>query len=323
MRSPRTCSTNFRGPVRLGGRSAPSSSASMCFFDWMYATEANSPCVTRLPSVTNGLSKRTVIVYGPSTSMLLIVRNSGAMEFAEPSLAMEAKVNLTSSAVTSVPLWKRTPLRKWNFQVRPPSETCHFSASMGMRLPLPSRDNKFSHKGLSTTSSAPTYRWGSQRSLPKVATATVSVPSGRAACPGAAVGAHRSAATINVSIEMTRRAAIGSRMPCLPMNISLWNLLIARDCEDPYLSRPAHILPVVKAHVAGDQRPLRHLRPHPRDGMGGADGDTGDVLMEPGAHLVPHDAHPLLVVGLGGEAVDELVQLRMLHEEAQGSLGVV
>src|SRR2546428_7432743 len=165
--------------------------------------------------------------------MLLIVRNSGAMEFAEPSLAMEAKVNLTSSAVTSVPLWKRTPLRKWNFQVRPPSETCHFSASMGMRLPLPSRDNKFSHRGLSTTSSAPTYKWGSQRSLPKVATATVSVPTGASArpagaaerpagaCPSAAVGAHRRAATINVRIETTRRAAIGPRMPCLPMNISL------------------------------------------------------------------------------------------------------
>src|SRR6516162_9053674 len=33
--------------------------------------------------------------------------------------------------------------------------------------------------GLSTTSSAPGYRCGNQRSLPKVATATVSVPSGR------------------------------------------------------------------------------------------------------------------------------------------------
>ena len=33
--------------------------------------------------------------------------------------------------------------------------------------------------GLSTTSSAPGYSSGNQRSLPKVATATVSVPSGR------------------------------------------------------------------------------------------------------------------------------------------------
>ena len=183
--------------------------------------------------------------------MLLIVRNSGAMEFAEPSLAMEAKVNLTSSAVTSVPLWKRTPLRKWNFQVRPPSETCHFSASIGMRLPLPSRDNKFSHKGLSTTSSAPTYRWGSQRSLPKVATATVSVPTGASArpagasgrpagaCPGAAVGAHRSAATINVRIEMTRRAAIGPRVPCLPIDLSLCEFLsIAPGSHTPSCESP-------------------------------------------------------------------------------------
>jgi len=41
--------------------------------------------------------------------------------------------------------------------------------------------------GLRTTSSAPTYRYGSQRSLPKWATATVSVPSG--GCAGVSV--HR------------------------------------------------------------------------------------------------------------------------------------
>src|SRR4029453_11910366 len=151
----------------------------------MKATDENSPWFTLLPNTTNGFSNRTVRGWGSSTSMLLMARNSGARELAEPSLATVAKVNLTSSAVSSAPLWKRTPLRMWNFQVRPPSRTCQRSASMGTSSPvLGSRDRRFSYMGLRTTSSAPTYRFGSQRSLPKVATATVSVPSGLAAAPG-------------------------------------------------------------------------------------------------------------------------------------------
>ena len=78
----------------------------------MNATEANSPWVTLLPNTTNGCSKRTVRVCGPSTSMLLISRNSVASELAEPSLAIVAKVKRTSSAVSSPrPPWNWTPLR--------------------------------------------------------------------------------------------------------------------------------------------------------------------------------------------------------------------
>ena len=130
--------------------------------------------------------------------MLLISRNSGARELAEPSLATDAKVYRTSSAVTSPrPPWNWTPLRRWNFQVRPPSATVQRSASMGLSSPvLGSRVRRFSYMGLRTTSSAPTYRWGNQRSLPNVATATVSV-SGREACPVATAAAPGRAATIN------------------------------------------------------------------------------------------------------------------------------
>src|SRR2546427_12147909 len=183
MEAPPTCSSNFQGPVPIGWRSAPCSpAASMWRLDWMKAHDANSPWFTLLPNTTKGLSKCTVSVWGFSTSMLLIARNSGASELAEPSLAMEAKVNGTSSAVSSAPLWKRTPLRRWNLHVRPPSSTCQRSASMGASSPVfGSRVRRFSYIGLRTTSSAPTYRGGSQRSLPNVATATVSVPSGLAA----------------------------------------------------------------------------------------------------------------------------------------------
>src|SRR5713101_6347565 len=65
------------------------------------------------------------------------------------------------------------------------------------------------------------------------------------------------------------------------------------------LSRPGHVLPVVKPHVAGDYRPFPHLRPHPGDVVRGADSDAGNVLVEPRPHLVPHDTHSLLIVGLG------------------------
>src|SRR6266849_10590271 len=88
------------------------------------------------------------------------------------------------------------------------------------------------------------------------------------------------------------------------------------------LSRPGHVLPVVKPHVSGDHRPFPHLRPHPGDVVRGADSDAGNVLVEPRPHLVPHDTHSLLIVGLGGQAVDELVELGMLDEEMHGGLAM-
>src|SRR5213593_4382036 len=147
--------------------------------------------------------------------MLLINRNSGARELADPSLAIAANVNLTSSAVSSPrPPWNCTPLRKQKVQVRPPSAIFQRSASMGASSPvLGSRVRRFSYMGLRTTSSAPTYRWGSQRSLPKVATATVSVPTGAAARPSGAAStrataaAQNSAVTSAVTIESRRLIA--------------------------------------------------------------------------------------------------------------------
>src|SRR5262249_129120 len=85
---------------------------------------------------------------------------------------------------------------------------------------------------------------------------------------------------------------------------------------------PAHVLPVVETHVTGNQRPVPDLRREPRDGMGRPDRDARHVLGEPGPHLVPHDAGPLLEARLTGEPIDILIELRMLHEQAQGSLGV-
>ena len=93
MRSPRTCSANFHGPVATGlALGALLAAPRSCCLDWMKATEENSPWFTLLPNTTDGLSKRTVRVCGSSTSMLLISRNSGASELAEPSLASVAKV---------------------------------------------------------------------------------------------------------------------------------------------------------------------------------------------------------------------------------------
>jgi hypothetical protein len=88
------------------------------------------------------------------------------------------------------------------------------------------------------------------------------------------------------------------------------------------LSSPAHVLPIVKPHMPGDQRPVPHPWSEPRDVVRGADGDAGDVLVEPGSHLVPHDAGALLRIGLDGEALDELVELGMLHEQIQRGLAV-
>ena len=64
----------------------------------------------------------------------------------------------------------------------------------------------------------------------------------------------------------------------------------------------------MKAHVPGDHRPLSDLRPEPGDVVRGADGDSGDVLVEPRPQLFPHDAHALLVVRLGREPIDEFVE---------------
>src|SRR5215470_17904165 len=165
----------------------------------MKAEEANNPCVTRLPKVTKGFAKRMVMVYGSALSILVISRNSGASPFAEPSCAIVAKVYLTSSAVNSWPPWNRTPLRRENFHTRPPSKTSHRSASMGISCPVvTSRLRRFSIIGLSTTSSAPGYSSGNQRSLPKVATATVSVPSGWE------VGAVCAAETTSGNMHATR-----------------------------------------------------------------------------------------------------------------------
>src|SRR5262245_12140737 len=89
------------------------------------------------------------------------------------------------------------------------------------------------------------------------------------------------------------------------------------------LSRgPAHVLPVVKAHVAGDQGQVPDLRPEPCDRKRVPYRDARHLLGERRPHLVPHDAGPLLEARLTGEPIDILIELRMLHEQAQGSLGV-
>src|SRR5882724_9759561 len=80
---------------------------------------------------------------------------------------------------------------------------------------------------------------------------------------------------------------------------------------------PGHVLPVVEAHVPGNQRPVADLRAHADDGMGGTDGDSGHVLLQPRAQLTPDDLRSLLVARLGGKAIDQLVELRMLHEQIQ------
>src|SRR5262245_17325381 len=88
------------------------------------------------------------------------------------------------------------------------------------------------------------------------------------------------------------------------------------------LAPPVDVLPVVKSHVAGDQRPVSNLRPQPRDVVSDPDGDTGDVLVEPRAHFVAHDADAFLGIRLAGQALDELVELRILDEQVQRGLGV-
>src|SRR2546425_1111341 len=119
----------------------------------------------------------------------------------------------------------------WNFQVRPPSSTCQRSASMGIASPvLGSRDSRFSYIGLRTTSSAPTYRLGSQRSLPKVATATVSVPSGLAAAAGGGAPATSSAVT------RERAAPIGCLMRDPPRASEAWGVQPGDEWDECYYS---------------------------------------------------------------------------------------
>ena len=68
--------------------------------------------------------------------MLLISRNSGARELAEPSRAMEANVNLTSSAVTSRAVVEVDALAQMELPVRPPSGTSQRSGQHGNELAL-------------------------------------------------------------------------------------------------------------------------------------------------------------------------------------------
>src|SRR5258706_2149213 len=82
------------------------------------------------------------------------------------------------------------------------------------------------------------------------------------------------------------------------------------------------VFPVVEPHVPRDQRPLADLRADAGDRVGGADRHGRDVLVEPRAHLVAHDPHAFLIVRLHREAIDELVELRVLDEEVQRGLRV-
>src|SRR2546425_5075652 len=78
---------------------------------------------------------------------------------------------------------------------------------MGLRAPvLGSPLSKFSIMGLSTTASAPGYRCGNQRSLQKVATATVSVPAG--ACADTSPTPRMLASTTTIAILQHCRHAI-------------------------------------------------------------------------------------------------------------------
>src|SRR5262245_13982464 len=121
---------------------------------------------------------------------------------------------------------------------------------MGMRFPLASRDRRFSQSGLRTTSSAPTYRLGSQRSLPKVATATVSVPSGLAASAGPAA---TPTSTISIDTRETRRTFMHV-LPCL---------LPSEDWFGEVATAEDHVVPPVSA-----RRVSRLPGPNNRSGVG-------------------------------------------------------
>src|SRR5437870_1152976 len=67
--------------------------------------------------------------------------------------------------------------------------------------------------------------------------------------------------------------------------------LCPRSGRERELTPMRHILPVVEPHMAGDQGPVANPRPYSHDGMRGANSHTGDVVMEPGDHLIAQDAH--------------------------------
>ena len=79
---------------------------------------------------------------------------------------------------------------------------------------------------------------------------------------------------------------------------------------------PGHVLPVVEAHVTGDQRPVAHLGPHARRSTWAA------PMATPGMYSWSHGPISsrmirvaLLVLGCDGQPLDELVELGMLHEQ--------
>src|SRR5262245_39816848 len=88
---------------------------------------------------------------------------------------------------------------------------------------------------------------------------------------------------------------------------TFWSPILALSLRERALASMRHVLPVVEPHMARDQGPFANPRPHPHDGMRGANGHTGDVRMEPGDHLVAHDAHALRLVRLYGKAVNERI----------------
>src|SRR6266851_7504456 len=53
------------------------------------------------------------------------------------SSLQRSKLNLTASALKSVPSWNLTPFRRLNVQVRPSDEACHFSARAGSTSVVP------------------------------------------------------------------------------------------------------------------------------------------------------------------------------------------
>src|SRR5881628_3863418 len=88
------------------------------------------------------------------------------------------------------------------------------------------------------------------------------------------------------------------------------------------LAGPADVFPVVEPHVPGDHGPVPDSGPQPRDRVGRPDRDTRHVFGEPRAHLVAHGAQALRVIRLARKPVDELVELRLLDEQAQPGLRI-
>ena len=93
-------------------------------------------------------------------------------------------------------------------------------------------DRRFSYIGLRTTSSAPTYRCGSQRSLPKVATATVSVPSGLAAAGGGAVTSESTASARAIPSDRCMSGPPLPERPDVQFRAMGGGMLLRRPGED-------------------------------------------------------------------------------------------